>query len=334
MAELKTLTLTDGTKIPYVSEEDYAALMTQEIEPALQKLRTEAEIQVSGGTLHAENYVIPGAKHALVLLHGYTESAEKFREMVWYFISAGYSVFSYDQRCHGRSMRLLEDDTIAHVSHFSDYVDDLETFIITCVRPAIGDLPLDLYAHSMGGGVGAQFLVCHPDTFRHAVLTSPMIAPSAGNIPVWVGYALARTMVLLGKGKSRAFIAGPFDADKEVLETSCSTSAARFDYYKAKRIAHPHLRTCAMTYGWVCESVKQTKLLLNSEKAGAVKTKVLLCQSGLDNMVRAPEQERFVELVPNARLARFDTARHEIYNSTDDVMQPYVRAVLDFLLKD
>lgn len=334
MAEMEQLRLSDGTQIAYVTENDYAAAMQEQVEPELAKLRKVVKVPVKNGSLQAENYVIPGAKKAILVLHGYTESAEKLREMVWYFIQAGFNVFSYDHRGHAHSLRLLKDATVAHVETFDDYVDDLEKVIETCVRPAVGDMPLYLFAHSMGGAVGAQFLLRHPDMLRRAVLTSPMICPSASPIPIWVGYAMAQTMCLTGRGQERAFIGGPYDPAKEPFETSCSTSRARFDYYIAKRVKTPCLQVCSPSYQWVRESVAQSRVLLKKQLARAVKTPTLLCQAGLDDTVRLPEQEQFIGLLPKGKLLRFDTAKHEIYNSTDDVMKPYVQAVLEFLLSE
>ena len=211
------LVLANGKKISYVAEPQYEATMMQKVEPALAALRTETEMPVSGGTLHAENYILPDAKEAVIVVHGFTESAEKMREMVWYFVQAGYSVFSYDMRGHGRSLRLVEDLNVIHVEDFQDYVNDLEEFILKVVRPAVGKMPLQLFAHSCGGAVGAHFLVRHPDTFRRAVLTSPMIAPSAAPFPLWVGKLMAGFMCLIGKKKQMAFVGSPFDGDKLTL---------------------------------------------------------------------------------------------------------------------
>lgn len=336
MADMENLTLTlpTGEAIPYIAEQAYIQTMREVVEPELKRLRREADTAVAGGTLHTESYVIPGAKRAIVLVHGYTESAEKLRELTWYFIKAGFSVFAYDHRGHGRSLRLVPDTSLTHVENFSDYVDDLERVIEDVVRPAMGDAPLYLFAHSMGGAVGAHYLLRHPDTFCRAILNSPMIAPSAAPFPLWVGYSIAQTMCLTGKAKERAFIAGPFDPAKETFPGSNSTSEARFDYYQAKRNSTPYLQNCSPTYRWVRESVKQTSTLLKSRAAAKVKTKVLLCQAGLDNVVLLPEQEQFVSRLPDARLVCFDAAKHEIYNSKDDVMQPYMQTMLDFLLKD
>ena len=326
------LTLPDGTEIPYIPESDYQRTMREVVEPALANLRQIEEIPVTGGSLHAENYVLPGAKHAIILLHGYTESAEKLRELVWYFLKAGFSVFSYDHRGHGQSLHELEDQTIAHVKFFSEYVNDLENFILASVRPQVKRVPLYLFAHSMGGAVGAQFLLRHPDTFERAILSSPMIAPSSAPFPQWAGRVLAETMCLIGKGDERAFIRGPYDPEKELFDNSCSTSRARWLYYIQKRRVTPALQTSSFSYRWARESAAQTTALLKPQNAGGVKTKVLLCQAGRDDVVCLPEQDQFVSLVPGARLVRFDDAKHEIYNSTDDTMQPYVQTMLNFLL--
>lgn len=324
------LTLPNGQKIPYISETNYAETMRNVVEPYLAARRTELEVPVTNGTLHAENYILPDAKEAIVLIHGFSETAAKFREVVWSFVHAGFTVFSFDVRGHGRSLRHVEDTNVVHVLHFQDYVNDLEEFILQCVRPAVGKMPLYLYAHSCGGAIGAHFLVRHPDTFSRAILTSPMIAPSAAPYPLWVGRAMAGFFCIIGKKTERAFISGPFDPATQVLETSCSTSAARFDYYTQKRIADPLLQHCAPTYGWTWEAAAQTAGLMHKKETGKIQTKVLVCQAGLDNTVLNPMQDKFVSMIPGAKLARFEGAKHEIYNSTDDVMKPYMQTILQF----
>lgn len=327
-----SIQLNNGQAIRIPSEHEYAATMTESIEPELEKMRSIADIPVRGGTLHAENYVIPSSDRGVLLLHGYTESAEKFREVAWCFIQAGFSVFSYDHRGHGQSLRQINDLSISHVDRFDDYIEDCETFVTTCVRPHLGEKPLYLYAHSMGGAIGAHMLVEHPNWFKKAVLTSPMIAPSSAPFPMWVGRLLAATMCMIGKGKERAFIAGPFDPEKETFEASCSTGRARFDYYEKKRINTPYLQNCSPTYRWVLESFDQTKGLLIKEKCSKVSLPVLLCQAGKENLVRPEEQEAFVAMLPDARIKRFDEAKHEIYNSTDDVVCDYIKTILDFMI--
>lgn len=285
----------------------------------------------TGGTMHAEVYNRLDARRAVVILHGYTESAEKFREMAWYFVSDGYSVFAMDHRGHGRSVREVEDKSVTHVDRFADYVRDLGEFMDAVVRPHMGDAPLCLYAHSMGGAIGALALMEHPDWFERAVLTAPMIAPVTKPLPPFAAKAMASVFCRLGKGRERAFVGKPFDPASETFERSHDTSRARYDYYQKKRMGTDYLQNCSPTYSWIREGVGVTKTLLDPKNAQKIKTPLLLCQAGQDTIVRLGPQNEFVKLVPGAKLVRFDNARHEIYASEDETLRGYVAAVLDFL---
>lgn len=166
--------------ISILPESNYAAVMTETVEPYLDSRRQEMDMPLStGGTLHAEVYEQPDATRAVVILHGYTESAEKFREMTWYFLNEKFNVYAIDHRGHGKSVRKISDTSITHVDAFSDYLRDLEEFMSGVVLPRTEHLPRVLYAHSMGGAIGGMTLMNHPEYFARAVLTAPMIAPSS-----------------------------------------------------------------------------------------------------------------------------------------------------------
>ena len=51
------------------------------VEPALAEMREDVYIDVKGGKYHAEVYENGQAQRAAVIVHGYTESAEKVREL-------------------------------------------------------------------------------------------------------------------------------------------------------------------------------------------------------------------------------------------------------------
>ena len=314
-----------------ISETHYRQTMETVVEPQLAALREELSMPLSdGGSLHAELYEQPTATRAVVILHGYTESGEKFREMTWYFLQSGFNVYAIDHRGHGRSARQFKETYLTHVDHFADYVQDLEAFMQRVVLPRTQALPVCLYAHSMGGAVGGMMLQRHPEMFARAVLTAPMIAPSSAPFPQFVGAAIANVMCALGKAKEMAFIGKPFDPASETFESSFSTSRARFDYYEQKRIHNAHLQNSAPTYGWVKEAIGVTKVLLDKEKDRAIKTPLLLCQASRDTVVRLPEQNAFVSQIPGAQLKAFD-AKHEIYMSCDAVLKDYVPSVIGFL---
>ncbi len=312
-----------------IREEKYAEMMTGVVEPGLKAMREEIELPLEGGgTLHAEVYNRLDARRAVLMLHGYTESAEKLREMVWYFVQEGFSVFTYDHRGHGRSVRGVMDTSITHVDNFGDYLRDMELVVEKIVRPRMGDAPLSLFAHSMGGAVGAFALIEHGDWFDRAVLTAPMIAPVTKPLSRLAARKMGDMFVKLGRGRERAFVGKPFDPAREKFETSHDTSRARFDYYQQKRNTQKHLQNCSPTYSWVREAAGVTEPLL--EGAPKIQTPLLLCQAAQDTIVGLEEQNQFVSLVPGAQIVRFDS-KHELYFSHQEVMKEYVQTVVDFL---
>lgn len=314
-----------------IREENYEQTMREVVEPQLAALREEIDMPLStGGAMHAEVYETKGAKRAVVILHGYTESGEKFREMVWYFIKAGCSVFVPDHRGHGRSVRQVGDASITHVDHFTDYLRDLEELMDKIVLPRTQGQRRFLYAHSMGGAVGAYALIAHPEWFDRAILTAPMIR-AVMPMPAWMVRLMAAAARLMGKEKARIFIAHPFDPKREYYEGSHSTSRARYDYYQHKRETTQCLQNCSPSYSWVGEAAGVTRYVLNPTHAARIQTPLLLCQAKQDSIVHLAEQEKFVSLVRGAQLRRFDT-KHEIYGSKDSIMREYLDTIEEFIM--
>ena len=318
--------------IKIISENKYESMMKKVVEPGLAAMREEIDMPLSsGGVLHAEVHNRYDAKAAVVMLHGYTESAEKLREITWYFVNSGMSVFAMDHRGHGKSVREVEDTSITHVERFSQYLDDLEQFMDNVVRPRMGDAPVYVYGHSMGGAIAAFALIEHPEWFDRAVLTAPMIAPVTKPLPRRAAKWLGGLFCLMGKGKERAFVGQPFDPAREKFETSCATSRARHAYYQEKRNTRPELQNCSPTHGWIREGAAVTEPLLR--RAGTIKTPLLLCQAIQELVVVNRDQERFVARAADARLMKFD-GKHELFLSGDAVMSEYVNAVIGFMKEE
>ena len=313
-----------------IREENYEKTMREVVEPQLAKMREDVYIDVKDGKYHAEVYENENAERAIVIVHGYTESAEKFREMTWYLLHEGFSVFAVDHRGHAQSLRQVEDTSITHVDKFDDYVDDLDAFIEKIVLPRTKGLPLCILGHSMGGAVTALELMRHPERFKKAVLNAPMIAAVSEPFPRKGAALMGALMCLLGKGKERAFVGKPFDPVREKFDTSHMTSRARFDYYQKKRCTRRELQNCSPSYSWVREGMGVTDRLLKTKNTDKIKTPVLLCQAERDSIVCLPEQNQFVEQVQNALLISFD-AKDEIYSSEDSVLEGYYNMIVDFL---
>ena len=189
-----------------IHEDHFSETMETVVRPALRKIRKDRMVAgADGKKLFVSVFPSEGKKGTVIIHHGFTESVEKFSEVIYALNQAGYTVGMHEARGHGRSytdpgVDKASGDT--YVAHFDDYVEDLHALMGTVYR----DLPRPyfLLCHSMGGAVGALYLEKYPGVFEKAVLSSPMIAPSTYGIPKPVVMAICTTMTAVGKG-NRAY---------------------------------------------------------------------------------------------------------------------------------
>ena len=321
------------THVEVLPEETYEEQMMNTVEPLLQRCRTAGNLTiVRGMRLSYEYYLCADPVGAIVICHGFSESAEKFREMAYYFLEAGYSVFLYDQRGHGRSHRDVENTEITHVEKFQDYVNDLDLFLQRIVRPNAVNLPLYLFGHSMGGAVAALHLSQHPIAFRKALLNAPMIAAKTLNTPPWAAKLFVNLLCLARQGKEKLFFYRGFNENEDFAQ-SADTSFARFEYYRQKRLYYRHLRNTAPTYQWLKNALGVTKILLKKDNCAAVQAPVLLLQAENDVFVHDEPQELYIRRIPHGELERIPGSKHEIYLSENRVLQPYLDRILAFFAK-
>lgn len=147
--------------------------------------RQEGEFTgVDGVSIRYVHWRSSSHKKALVICSGRSESYVKYPEVAFDFYHLGYDIFLLDHRGQGLSGRLLDDPQKGHVEKFSDYVDDLSTFIDTIVLPYHYQHYFAL-AHSMGGAILASYLLRKPDIFQAAALCAPMFGINLP-IPRWV----------------------------------------------------------------------------------------------------------------------------------------------------
>jgi len=319
------------TKIP-VSEINYEEQMTNKVEPFLASIREDIFFKSRDDKqMHCEKYIIPDSKGTVVIVHGFTESAEKFREMAYNFITMGYNVFVADNRGHGESYRKNPDKyEIVTVDKFEDYVFDLNFLVETKIKPAVKDSPLYIYAHSMGGAIAVQYLQTYPGVFKKAVLSAPMIQANSGPLSPGMTLALTGFFCLIGKRDDMVFIHHGFDPDR-TYEDSHDTSKARFDYYHQKRLKNDKLKTASASYSWVREAMRVAKKNLDPERCKKIEIPVLLCQPEEDSSVISEKENEFISLIPNGRLKQFSKCKHEIYAAVDETVLEYLQTIEAFL---
>lgn len=314
----------------------------------LDACRTAGSCEVAPGkALHYEIYRSPKtlsrsdrrqgdrdsvSRTVLVICHGFTESCAKYHELIYYFLKNGYDIFIYDHRGHGHSFRESASPDIVHVQNFDrDYVNDLDFLVQNIVRPAFPGCPLLLYGHSMGGCVALRYLELHPDTFCRCVLSSPMVGIITGGIPMPFARALAWFMKRIGRGKARIIGQQPYHPN-ETFEASASMSEARFLAYHELRKQTPAFQQCSGDYAWFAASAKASAKAICARETAKIKIPVLLCEAENDSYVRKDRVAKLRKNLSGTEYHLYPNSKHEIYTSTNDVLQAYLDDVLQYYL--
>lgn len=105
-------------------------------------------------------------KASVVFLHGVGEHIGRYAEAFQAFSEQGYSCFGFDQRGFGRS-----EGERGHVNAFSDYVEDLATFIDDIVSRD-STKPVFVLGHSMGSIVALAYALRHQARIQGLLLFS------------------------------------------------------------------------------------------------------------------------------------------------------------------
>jgi len=108
-------------------------------------------------------------KGVIVLIHGLSDHAGRFRHVGSFFAASGYTMIIIDLRGHGKSFGKR-----GHFPSFNRIMDDLGLFLAEAQRRH-PTLPLVLYGHSMGGNLVLNYLIRNQPPVAGAVVTSPWL---------------------------------------------------------------------------------------------------------------------------------------------------------------
>lgn len=329
--QMENLDLTKNENRFYLSDTEYKENMEKVVKPYIENYLIEGTFHgFQDISLHYKQYKNPAGKAKIVIQHGFTENAEKYEEVIYYFLKEGYSVYVMDLRGHGYSEREIDNSSKVYVKHFSDYVEDLKCFMEQIVTKEEGEKPCFLYAHSMGGGVGAYFLETYPKYFKAAILTAPMMEIECGDYPEKVAETIAAIMNATGKGKEYIWGQGPFSADYHFEKSSCGTEE-RYEYFFNLKKEYTEYQTNSGTFTWLKTCIDATQQMTSREYASKVECPVLLFQAENDKMVKRSGQYRFVKNTKQTQLVCVEDARHEIYTMESKIRIPYFNTIFEFL---
>ena len=313
-----------------VCSPSYSEVINGIVLPWLREKEKDAEIRTADNrSLYSVSYEAEDPLATVIIVHGFTENAFKYTELIWSLLHCHFSVIAFDQRGHGRSWRDpdIHDLSVTHVNHFSEYIDDLS--IICDTNLPIFPKPFFVFGHSMGGAVSALFLEQHPGIFSAAVLSSPMIAPHTGGIPSSFASVLGWAAIKLGKSKNRPFFMKSYSG-LEDFDTSCATDPVRFNWYDQIKAARKEFQNSVPSYQWSYEALHVTDQILAPGAPERISCPVLLFSAETDYSVLREPQKAFIKRVPHGQYILVNHSRHEIFRSVNNVLFPWWHQVLEF----
>lgn len=267
---------------------------------------------------------------SVVLMHGYSEFAEKYFEVLRDLAARGYDVWQMDWRGYGGSDRYLPEREKAHSLGIGHDTRDLDQFVRTVVK-AVPGKPLVLIAHSMGGQIAVRYLHDSPGRFQAAVLSSPFLslAPGASRgVPEWLAGAIIWSTNAFGFSRSWAPGNGPW---KDAPAEKMTHDPLRAELQRTWNRANPALRIGGVTNGWVKEYVGGLDTLQQPGYYAAIKVPILLGSAAEDVLTKPEAQAEACSLLPDCRLLRIEHAWHELFMESDDFRSPWLTAVDSFL---
>jgi len=282
-----------------------------------------------GAELAYEYYLTNPCRSSIIIIHGFTEFAKKYREMCWYFLNSGYNVFVFDQRGHGLSHRDVAPLQLTHIDRFSDYADDLKEFINKVVSPASGDIPLFIYSHSMGGAITLDFLERNPGKIAKAVLSAPMLCPTTRGVPRKVLRKIVETQAKKDGWRARFKHSGEFNPAPEFERTS-DMSRARFEYHMQSRLAEEKYQTSAATNRWMYEALSLIDTVGAKRNVSEISSEILVFSAEKDKVVRNRPQRILASWLPKSRHIFVKDAKHNLHSSSDEILQQYMNNILEF----
>ncbi len=265
----------------------------------------------------------------ILLLNGRTEYLEKYGPTIADFTARGYAVISLDWRGQGLSDRLLEDPSIGHVAHFSDY--QLDMAALTAAAGALGlPRPWFLIGHSMGGAIGLRAL--------HEGLAAAAAAFSA---PMWgIRFApwqkpFARLLAEAARLPALARLYAPGTGPASYVATApfednlLTTDPEMFALMKRQLAAHPEFALGGPSLGWLGEALAETRALaalpppaVPSITFLGTNERIVDVKSVVDLVQRWPEGR--LDMIPGAEhevLMEREKIRNHVHQLTDDLFR-------------
>lgn len=243
-----------------------------------------------------QHWIPDSAPRAILLVcHGLNEHSGRYHHLAEYFTEKGFGVYGFDHIGHGKS-----DGTRSFVRDFPTFTDPILT-CIDMIEEEHPDVPVFLVGHSMGGLIGANFLIDHQDKVQGAVLSGSLtlLPEYVSDFTIKIGKLLSSIMPKMG---ILAIDADGISRDKDVVQA-----------YKDDPLVHTGKMTARIS------NVMNEGIARIAAEGSKISLPVLLLH-GSDDSLCDPECSKYLHNLISSQqnqLIIYDGFFHEVYNEPD-----------------
>lgn len=243
-----------------------------------------------------QHWIPDSAPRAILLVcHGLNEHSGRYHHLAEYFTDKGFGVYGFDHIGHGKS-----DGTRSFVRDFPTFTDPILT-CIDMIYERHPDVPVFLVGHSLGGLIGASFLIDHHERVSGAILSGSlaMIPEYVSDLTIKIGTIISKVIPktrLIGIDKSG------LSRDPQVVTNYINDPLV----YNGKATAR-------------ISSVINDGISYVTEKGSSISKPILLLHGGQDR-VSDPSSSTFLHNLVSSQhnqLIIYDELFHEIYNEPE-----------------
>lgn len=252
------------------------------------------------------NFDAPGTPKAVVLLvHGFGEHSERYRDWAAKFNDKGVSVRAFDLPGHGQS-----DGRRGVMPPFNVLYDTIE-IMIKEIADELPGVPQFIYGHSYGGGIVLDYLIRRKHSLRGAIVTSPWIKLAFEPPKFKQLLALVLTRALPGIMFKSTLIKEHLSRDPEIVED-----------YRNDPLNHGMISAGA--FGSIEAAGKEIL-----SRASEITLPLLLVHGRSDMITSAPATMEVAAAAPAATLKLWEGGYHELHN--DLIREEHFEFIIEWI---
>lgn len=306
-----------------ISEVDYQNQYNQKIIPLIKKYQHGKFLGEKDISIHFASYTSNiQSKRCIVILPGRTEPVEKYAELIYDLdqseFAGEFTYFLMDHRGQGSSERMISKKPIdlekGHIDRFENYAKDVKTFMDLIVARK-NCLDTTLIAHSLGAGIGTDFLQKYPEYFDRAVLTSPMLKIQTKPYKYILAKSIVVANILIGGAKKFTIGDSGYSGVRDFDGNTFTSSPQRYEMAMSMFDLVPKAKLGGVTNNWVNQVMKGTRKI--RQNYDVIKIPLTVIHAGLESYSEDSEMVKLCDEAMDCQRLCLESSKHEVLMDRD-----------------